>query len=181
MIALTVVTIDVAAKLLATSFIARGDRVGLLPGVALVSSRNHGVAFGLLAGVPTVALLTGALAVLSLLGVVAWRATGPSVWVPAGMVLGGAVANLADRVADGAVTDFIQLPHWPAFNLADVAITLGAAGLALGLGRDRPSAPPARDGPAAAGGQRASRAMTLAARRRHPSDEQPSRQRRGSV
>ncbi len=42
-----------------------------------------------------------------------------------GLLLGGAVGNLIDRVRDGAVTDFIKLPHWPAFNVADIAITFG--------------------------------------------------------
>ena len=46
-------------------------------------------------------------------------------WLPTGLLLGGAVGNVVDRVRDGAVTDFVKLPHWPAFNVADAAITLG--------------------------------------------------------
>jgi signal peptidase II len=51
------------------------------------------------------------------------------VWLPTGLLLGGAAGNLIDRVRDGAVTDFIKLPHWPAFNVADIAITVGVLAL----------------------------------------------------
>ena len=47
------------------------------------------------------------------------------VWLPAALLVGGALGNLADRARDGAVTDFIDLSLWPTFNLADVAIVLG--------------------------------------------------------
>jgi signal peptidase II len=47
------------------------------------------------------------------------------------MVIGGAVSNLIDRIANGSVIDFIKLPHWPAFNVADTSITFGVILLAL--------------------------------------------------
>ena len=46
-------------------------------------------------------------------------------WVAAGLLAGGAIGNLADRIRADAVTDFVDLPPWPPFNLADVAITAG--------------------------------------------------------
>ena len=55
----------------------------------------------------------------------------PGLSVSVGLLAGGALGNLADRVRASAVTDFIDLPLWPAFNLADVSITLGALGLVL--------------------------------------------------
>ena len=55
----------------------------------------------------------------------------PLVWLPTGMLLGGALGNIIDRVRDGAVTDFIKLPGWPAFNVADISITFGVARAAL--------------------------------------------------
>ena len=55
----------------------------------------------------------------------------PLIWLPAGLLIGGALGNLADRVRDGAVTDFIDLPVWPTFNLADVAIVVGVVLLVL--------------------------------------------------
>ena len=51
-------------------------------------------------------------------------------WIAVGLLAGGALGNLADRVRAGAVTDFIDLPLWPPFNLADMAITAGVALLA---------------------------------------------------
>jgi signal peptidase II len=51
------------------------------------------------------------------------------VWLPTGLLLGGALGNVVDRVRDGAVTDFLKIPHWPAFNVADVAITVGVVAL----------------------------------------------------
>jgi signal peptidase II len=50
-------------------------------------------------------------------------------WLPVGMLLGGALGNLLDRVRDGAVTDFIDPVLWPAFNVADTCIVLGVLGL----------------------------------------------------
>ena len=49
------------------------------------------------------------------------------------MLVGGAIGNLIDRIANGAVTDFIKLPHWPAFNVADMSITFGVLALLLVL------------------------------------------------
>ncbi len=47
-------------------------------------------------------------------------------WLPTGMLIGGALGNIIDRIRDGSVTDFIKLPlGWPPFNLADASITLG--------------------------------------------------------
>ncbi len=64
-----------------------------------------------------------ALAVLA--GISRGGRTGPWLWIPTGMLIGGAVGNLIDRLAHGAVTDFIKLPLWPAFNVSDMSITFG--------------------------------------------------------
>ena len=54
------------------------------------------------------------------------HATTPLIWLPTGMLLGGALGNILDRLRHGSVTDFIKLPlGWPPFNLADASITLG--------------------------------------------------------
>ncbi len=60
----------------------------------------------------------------------------PGIWVPTGLLAGGAIGNVVDRVRDGAVTDFLKLPSWPAFNVADVAITLGVLALLFVVERD---------------------------------------------
>ncbi|MDH4180316.1 MAG: signal peptidase II [Armatimonadota bacterium] len=61
----------------------------------------------------------------------------PARALPLGLVLGGSLGNLLDRIRTGAVTDFIDLRVWPVFNLADIAITVGIALLAMGIARKR--------------------------------------------
>lgn len=131
-----VVAIDQGTKALVTSLVDRGDRVEVLPFLAFENVRNRGVAFGLggdisaaLIGV-TIVLLVGMLVFLAFRGGSGWL-----VWLPAALLLGGALGNLADRVRDGAVIDFIDLPLWPTFNLADVAITVGVLLLLLDVER----------------------------------------------
>jgi signal peptidase II len=131
-----VVALDQGTKALATSLVDRGDRVEVLPFLAFENVRNKGVAFGL--GGDISAVLIGATIVLlvGLLVFLAFRGGGGLlVWLPAALLLGGALGNLADRVRDGAVTDFIDLPLWPTFNLADVAITAGVLLLLLDVER----------------------------------------------
>jgi len=69
------------------------------------------------------------LALAVLLGYFALRPDRPWLWVPTGMLVGGAIGNLIDRVVSGSVIDFIKLPAWPAFNVADMSITFGVLAL----------------------------------------------------
>ena len=121
-----VVVIDQGTKAIATSLVDRGGRSELRPFLHIENVRNKGVAFGL--GGDISAVLIGATIVV-LVGVLAFLAlrgkSGVHVWLPAALLIGGALGNLADRVRDGAVTDWIDLPLWPTFNLADVAIVVG--------------------------------------------------------
>jgi signal peptidase II len=64
----------------------------------------------------------------------------PLMWLPVGLLLGGALGNIIDRVREGAVVDFLKIPMWPAFNLADVAITVGVLSLIYVLERRQPDA-----------------------------------------
>ena len=130
--------LDQASKLVVAQLLERGERVDLIPGVELVSVRNRGIAFGLLAdGGAAIPVLTG-VAVLAMLAWFARHAAAPGAWLPIGLLVGGALGNLADRVRAGSVTDFIDLPLWPAFNLADIAIVAGLAVLLVAplLGRE---------------------------------------------
>ena len=123
-----IVLVDQLAKHLVRSGIAQGDSDGVFPGIELVHVRNKGVAFGALSGRPVVMVIV----LIALAGLVVWfglHSRRPYVWVPTGLLLGGAVGNIIDRVRDGAVTDFIKLPLWPAFNIADMAITFGVLAL----------------------------------------------------
>jgi signal peptidase II len=71
-------------------------------------------------------------ALLALLAYFARHSAQRLIWLPTGMLLGGAIGNIIDRLREGAVTDFIKLPlGWPPFNLADASITLGIAILFL--------------------------------------------------
>lgn len=99
-----------------------------------VHVRNDGVAFGLLSG--SGAALVVVLTVAALVAVLVWFAREPArpyAWIPTGLLVGGALGNLIDRVRQGSVTDFLKIPHWPAFNLADAAITIGVVALVLVL------------------------------------------------
>lgn len=120
-----VVAADQATKQLAATNIARGDQVGVIPGLDLTSTRNTGVAFGALegGGLIVAVLISASLALLVAYFVAnrdrAW------LWLPVGMLLGGALGNLADRAREGAVIDFIDPIAWPAFNVADSCIVVG--------------------------------------------------------
>jgi signal peptidase II len=121
-----VVLADQLSKRAIEHSIVPGEERGLLPGVQLVNTRNHGVAFGFLPGSHTGVTILIALALLVLLAYFARHYTRPLIWLPTGMLVGGALGNIVDRARHGAVTDFIKLPlGWPPFNLADLSITLG--------------------------------------------------------
>ena len=120
---------DQATKALARGALERGERDPILPGVTLVNVRNEGVAFGMFeeGGGWLIAFAVAALAALVVF--FAFHALRPLAWLAIGLLLGGAAGNLVDRAREGAVTDFIDLPLWPAFNLADVAIVVGVLAL----------------------------------------------------
>jgi signal peptidase II len=120
-----VVVLDQVTKALVRSGIRVGEEDSVLPGVSLVHVHNSGVAFGAFAGggLIVVALVTVALAALLFYFVT--HVEKRLIWLPTGMLLGGSVGNIVDRVRDGWVTDFVKLPAWPAFNVADVSITFG--------------------------------------------------------
>jgi len=132
-----VVALDQLTKALVIEGVRRGSRDSIFFGVDLVHVRNRGVAFGLLSeGGPLVVILTaGALILLLVYFVTHTRKRG--LWLPTGLLLGGAAGNLLDRARHGEVIDFIDLPLWPAFNLADLSITVGVVGLLLVLEKDR--------------------------------------------
>lgn len=122
--------LDLATKALALRLPPEG--LTLLPVLNLHLGFNSGVSFGLFAGEgksPWIILLTG-LTLIALV-VVGLRTECPAERTGYALIAGGGFANLADRLHDGVVTDFIDLHagglYFPTFNLADVVITLGAA------------------------------------------------------
>ena len=143
-----VVALDEVTKAIATDAIVRGDRIDLVLGFELANVRNRGVAFGLFDGNQEAVIAVTVVALALVLAYFANRAATPGIWVPVGLLTGGALGNLADRVRVDAVIDFIDPPLWPAFNLADVAITVGVIWLLAGYERSRDTAAAAarRDG-----------------------------------
>jgi signal peptidase II len=131
-----VIALDQATKALVRSQVALGDRDDVLPGVEIVHVRNNGVAFNQLAGGGALVTVVVAVALLALLAYFATHLDKRLVWLPTGMLLGGALGNIIDRIRDGAVTDFIKLPAWPAFNVADMSITFGVLVLLYVIERD---------------------------------------------
>lgn len=126
-----VVVADQILKQVVTSAIERGQQKPVIAGIEIVNVRNTGVAFGQLQDGGVVVGVVIALAVAALLAYFARHSQRRLMWLPTGMLLGGALGNVLDRVREGAVVDFVKLPYWPAFNLADSAITLGVIALLL--------------------------------------------------
>jgi signal peptidase II len=116
---------DQAAKAAIEAHLVPGEEVEVLGPLELTLSHNRGVAFGLAGGAGT-GLVVVTLVALAVIGYLFARNPGRTgMWVAVGLLAGGAIGNLADRVRANAVTDFIAVGSWPPFNLADVAITLG--------------------------------------------------------
>jgi signal peptidase II len=134
-VAAAVVVADQAVKALVRAQVTPGDAERVLPGVQIINTRNSGVAFSLFSGGGSVVVVVALIALGGLVAFVFAQGHRPLVWLPTGLLVGGAAGNLVDRVREGAVTDFVKLPHWPAFNLADVAITVGVVALVLVLER----------------------------------------------
>ena len=124
-VAAVVVVLDQLVKALVRSEVERGERVDLVLGIDLVNVRNSGIAFGLLSDGGALLVVGTAVALLALVFFFVTHSGRPLVWLPTGLLLGGAIGNLIDRALEGSVTDFVKLPHFPAFNVADMAITVG--------------------------------------------------------
>jgi signal peptidase II len=134
-LAVGVVVADQAVKAAVRTTIDLGERREVLPFLDLVHVRNTGVAFGFLADGGALLIAGTGLALVALMAYVLSHSDRPLVWLPAGLLLGGAAGNLLDRLREGYVTDFVKLPRWPAFNVADIAITLGVVALIYVLER----------------------------------------------
>jgi signal peptidase II len=133
---LVVLAADQIAKAIVEDHLVPAQHVDLAGPVGLTLTHNQGVAFGLAAG-GGIALVALTLVALLFVGALfARNPTRPWMWVAFGLLAGGALGNLADRVRADAVTDFIEVGSWPPFNLADAAITLGVAILALSYLRE---------------------------------------------
>ena len=126
--------VDQATKIGVRAGIDLGERIDLVAGVGLVRARNEGIAFGLFPGNrAVVATLTVVALAFIAAALVRFARQSLTVAFGGGLLVGGSVGNLVDRLIHGGVTDFVDLPAWPAFNVADIGIVVGAAIIALGL------------------------------------------------
>jgi signal peptidase II len=133
-----VVAADQATKQWVISRVERGEEVEVFFGLDLTNARNTGVAFGALEGGGALVAVLIALSLALLLGYFLLHRDRPWLWLPVGLLLGGALGNLADRARIGAVIDFIDPIAWPAFNIADTCIVLGVLSLLYVVeGRER--------------------------------------------
>lgn len=135
---LLAVLADQITKVAVLSALSPGNPVAVLPGVDLTLGFNTGASFGLfggmMAGKPLLMVaMTGAVTLA--FAVLAFRARHRLERSGLALIIGGALGNIIDRLRQGKVTDFLDLYwrdwHWPAFNVADIAITLGAACILL--------------------------------------------------
>lgn len=126
LVTVMVVGADQLSKMAVRASIVPGETRAVLPGIQLVNTRNQGVAFGFLPGHHVAVTALVGVALLVLLVYFARNLDKPLIWLPTGLLLGGALGNVLDRLRAGSVTDFIKFPlGWPPFNLADASITVG--------------------------------------------------------
>lgn len=127
-IATAVLLLDLASKRIATMALSEGESVRLLPFLSLDRTTNVGVAFGMLPGRLLLIVPAVLLGVVAILIYVSLDQRPVLAGVAGGLLLGGTLGNLAQRLTDdGRVTDFIRIPHWPTFNIADICIVAGVA------------------------------------------------------
>jgi signal peptidase II len=130
---------DQLTKQLVTSTLALGDEVHVVGPFSIHHVQNSGIAFGLFASAtPVVTALTAVAVAWMLLFFARSGARHPILPTALGLLIGGSVSNLIDRIRLGHVTDFLDFRYWPAFNLADSFIVVGVAILLIALaGADR--------------------------------------------
>jgi signal peptidase II len=143
-IAVAAVGADQLTKQVVARTLSLGEEVEIAGPFSIHHVHNSGIAFGLFSSATSVVIGLTALAVLWMLVFFARSgARHPVLPVALGLVLGGSVANLLDRIRLGHVTDFLDFRFWPAFNLADLFIVVGVATLFGALaGADRAKRPP---------------------------------------
>jgi signal peptidase II len=124
-----VVVVDQMTKAWVRASVAPHEKINVFFGIDITRVKNTGVAFGALSGSGAIVFVAVLLAMGGLLVYFAAHITSRGLWLPVGMVFGGALGNLADRVRIDGVTDFIDPVLWPAFNVADMAIVVGVLGV----------------------------------------------------
>jgi signal peptidase II len=124
-----VVAVDQMTKAWVRAAVAPQEKINVFFGIDITRVKNTGVAFGALSGSGTLVFVAVLVAMAGLLAYFVAHVNDHGLWLPVGMVFGGALGNLADRVRIDGVTDFIDPVLWPAFNVADVCIVFGVLGV----------------------------------------------------
>ena len=137
LVAVAVVLVDQLSKAIVRGQITRFEEVELFLSIKLINTRNTGVAFSMFSGGGTIVVVIALLALAALIAFFVTHIHRRLVWLPTGLLIGGAAGNLIDRIRLGAVTDFVKFPHWPAFNVADICVTLGVISLLWVLEKSR--------------------------------------------
>jgi len=119
------VVLDQVAKAVVEAELRPGEDVDVFGPLELTLSHNTGIAFGMASGGGALLVALPLLALIAIGIVFARDPARPGMWVAVGLLAGGALGNLIDRVRADAVTDYIQVGSWPAFNVADIAVTAG--------------------------------------------------------
>jgi signal peptidase II len=135
-LAVLVLAADQVAKAIVEAQLVPGEDVDVLGPLGLTLTHNRGVAFGLAGGAGAPLILVTLLALGAVGYLFARDPTRPRMWAATGLLAGGAIGNLVDRVRANAVTDFIDVGSWPPFNLADAAVVAGVLLLVLIYLRD---------------------------------------------
>ncbi|HKU57479.1 MAG TPA: signal peptidase II [Gaiellaceae bacterium] len=141
-IALSAIVADQVTKHVVASDLRLGEGLHVVGPFTIRHVQNSGIAFGLFSNATAAVIVVTAIAIGWMLAYFARSgARHPVLPVALGLVIGGSISNLADRVRLGYVTDFLDFRYWPAFNLADTSIVVGVGILlaALALAEREPS------------------------------------------
>ena len=133
-VAVLIFALDQFTKYLIRAHLAIGDSFPHDSPVRFVHATNTGAAFGILQGQTFFLVLTTLFGLAAILLYYLYPPMEHGILrLALGLQLGGAIGNLSDRIRVGAVTDFIQFPHWPAFNVADSSIVVGVSAIVIFL------------------------------------------------
>ena len=122
---LSLLAVDQLLKAIIRNGMNYGDAIAVLPLFKLQLIQNNGIAFGMFDGHDGIIIFVGGFIVFLLLIAAAVVRHSEQMVVPMALLLAGSLGNLIDRLRLGSVTDFIRVPHWPAFNMADIFIAMG--------------------------------------------------------
>jgi signal peptidase II len=137
-----IVFLDQSAKYLIQAYLPLDQEIILIPKLlSLTHLTNTGASFGILRGMNSFLIVLGLGVVVFLFYQIYQKEQTEPLW-PFALIIGGAISNVLDRVMHGFVIDFIQIPFWPSFNIADSAITIGVITLIIYSLRTKTNAGP---------------------------------------